>query len=127
MSSSVLWTLSDSRISKMAGNSQFYVYYHLISNAIFLSVLFFFFTSRPLCLCYKTQICCCKQAMSGKEKEFEAALRILRGPQADISEEADLIKVNLHADIHLFLYLFSMTSSFSIYFRNLLNYCRKWF
>ena len=41
--------------------------------------------------------------MSGQEEEFGAALRILRGPQADISEEADLIKVNLHADIHLFL------------------------
>ncbi|XP_027114528.1 sugar transporter ERD6-like 8 [Coffea arabica] len=34
-------------------------------------------------------------AMSGQEKEFEAALRILRGPQADISEEADLIKENV--------------------------------
>lgn len=43
----------------------------------------------------------CMQAKIGKQKEFEAALRKLRGKDADVSAEADEIQV-LHLKAHLF-------------------------
>jgi len=38
------------------------------------------------------------QAKRGRRKDFEAALQILRGKDADISEEAEEVQVPIHLD-----------------------------